>query len=152
MWAFSFHCNTRHLSWRLVVVIDTFLTSKRSSVPKPLPVTSCFPAKMSLKEKAEFGKPRTAGGECSAGRSAEVSGARRRPASKIHGSEVCDSNLDKHAVLRGDWYANSLVKWLEAERLSQQPALLRGGGDSAPIDTPPLHLLWSLRCDHYFEW
>ncbi|KAK1888235.1 hypothetical protein KUDE01_029018, partial [Dissostichus eleginoides] len=41
---------------------------------------------------------------------------------------ICDPSLTRLAVLRGDWYANSFVKWLKEERFIVQPALLRGAG------------------------
>lgn len=134
MWSFS--CPFQHTTFKLETLLwssDAFLTSKRSSVPKPPPVSSCFPAKLS--PNSGFEESGTAGGKYSnkphkkkcrsAGMSTEVNCTQKRPTRKIHRSEICGPNLDKHAVLRGAWYANSFVKSLKAERLIQQPALLR---------------------------
>lgn len=41
-----------------------------------------------------------------------VNCTQQRPTNKIQRSEICDPNLDKHAVLREDWYANSFPKSL----------------------------------------
>lgn len=72
----------------------------------------------------------------------------QRPPStkKIHRSEISDPNLDKHAVLRGDWYANSFVNSLRAERIIQQHCSAPEGGDSPPTYTPPVYLLYCHSC------
>uniref|UniRef100_A0AAV2L3I0 Uncharacterized protein n=1 Tax=Knipowitschia caucasica TaxID=637954 RepID=A0AAV2L3I0_KNICA len=55
--------------------------------------------------------------------------------------EICDPNLDKHAVQRGAWYANSLVKGglsCRAERRIQQRVDAPPVGGAKHARPPPL--------------
>ena len=111
-----------------------FLPQSAARCRKPQAVTSCFPAK-NVSERPDLRRTGTAGGKClnttkTTPISWDVHGGdlfspSQCPTDKIHRSDFCDPSSDRHAVLRGVWYANSFVKWLRAERLIQQAARLR---------------------------